>query len=103
MDVSIRHTGIRCGGALRSMQVMRIIHIAGVILIQDMAMDIQTILVRLWHVTLVTKEVEIAWGTLEFQDQHSMEILGQERYIMAELDQLVEASIFLGHRAREHN
>jgi hypothetical protein len=47
MDVSIRHTGIRCGGALRSMQVMRIIHIAGVILIQDMAMDIQTILVRL--------------------------------------------------------
>jgi hypothetical protein len=49
MDVSIRHTGIRCGGALRSMQAMRIIRIIWVmgILIQDMAMDIQTILVRL--------------------------------------------------------
>jgi hypothetical protein len=49
MDVSIRRTGIRCGGVLRSMQVMDIIRIIGVmgILIQDMAMDIQTILVRL--------------------------------------------------------
>ena len=49
MDVSIRHTGIRCGGVLRSMQVMRIIRIIGVIgiLIQDMAIDIHTILIRL--------------------------------------------------------
>jgi hypothetical protein len=49
MVVFIRLTGIRCGGALRSMQVMGIIRIVGVIgiLIQGMAMDIQTILVRL--------------------------------------------------------
>jgi hypothetical protein len=32
-----------------------------------------------------------------------METQEQERYIMADLDQLVEASIFLGHQAREHN
>jgi hypothetical protein len=49
MDVSIQHTGIRCGGDLLSMQAIRIIRIIWVIgiLIQDMDMDIQTILVRL--------------------------------------------------------
>jgi len=49
MDVSIRHTGIRCCGVLHSMQAIHIIRIIGVIgiLIQDMDMDIRTILVRL--------------------------------------------------------
>lgn len=103
MVVFIRLTGIRCGGALRSMQVMGIIRIVGVIgiLIQGMAMDIQTILVRLWRVTPVTKEEEIIGETPVLGDPHSME--PQERYIMEDLDQLVEASIFLGHQAQEHN
>jgi hypothetical protein len=32
-----------------------------------------------------------------------MEPLEQERYIIAGLDQLVEASIFLGHQVREYD
>jgi hypothetical protein len=62
MAACIHHTGIHGFGALHSIVAILIILIIGVIgiLIQDMAMDIQTILVRLRRAIPAIREVEMA-------------------------------------------